>query len=298
MQPGDEGPIRIDDDNCVESVSEFQYLGSMVERSGRVDTDVERRVMQASRAFGCLRRAVFKDRDLTVRTKINVYQACVLSVLLYGSECWTLLRKHTRKLDAFHHRCIRTILGITKRQQWEQHITSEETRRRWGDPMTVTHMVAARRLEWLGHLARMPEHRTPQKCLFGWLPQARPRGGPKRRWRDVIRADLKDMQVPEAEWHESARTSRMAWRATYREALAEAAATQPLCRAPSPTSQPPPQVFCQDCERSFRREGDMKRHKCTAERQKPVSQQRGAVQCGTCHKWFRSKGGLAVHSCI
>ena len=42
----------------------------------------------------------------------------------------------------------------------------------------------------------------------------------------------------------------------------------------------------------------MKRHKCTAERQKPVSQQRGAVQCGTCHKWFRSKGGLAVHSCI
>ena len=42
----------------------------------------------------------------------------------------------------------------------------------------------------------------------------------------------------------------------------------------------------------------MKRHKCTAERQKPVSQQRGAVQCGTCHKWFRSKGGLAVHRCI
>ena len=79
-------------------------------------------------------------------------------------------------------------------------------------------MVAARRLEWLGHLARMPEHRTPQKCLFGWLQQERPRGGPRRRWTDVIRADLKDMQVPEAEWHESARTSRMAWRATYREA--------------------------------------------------------------------------------
>ena len=75
VQPGDEGPIRIDDDNCVESVSEFQYLGSMVERSGRVDTDVERRVMQASRAFGCLRRAVFKDRDLTVRTKRNSTQA-------------------------------------------------------------------------------------------------------------------------------------------------------------------------------------------------------------------------------
>ena len=54
VQPSDEGPIRIDYDNCVESVSEFQYLGSMVERSGRVDTDIERRVMQASRAFAYL----------------------------------------------------------------------------------------------------------------------------------------------------------------------------------------------------------------------------------------------------
>ena len=34
-------------------------------------------------------------------------------VLLYGSEFWTLLRKHHRKLNAFHHRCLRTILGST-----------------------------------------------------------------------------------------------------------------------------------------------------------------------------------------
>ena len=97
-------------------------------------------------------------------------------------------------------------------------------------------MVAACRPEWLGHLARIPEHRTCQKCLFGWLLQACPWGGLRRTWRDVLRADLKDMQVPEAEWHESARTSRMACRATYREALAEAATSQPLCRAPLSTS--------------------------------------------------------------
>ena len=165
--------------------------------------------MQASRAFGCLRRAVFKDKDLAVQTKRYIYQACVLSVLLYASKCWTLLQNHMRKLDVFHHRCVRTILGITSRQQWMQHITSQPIRWRWGDTMTVTQKVAARRLEWLSHLARMPEYRTPQKCLFGWLPQPRPQGGPKRRWRDVImQSRPQGHEGPEAEWFENARASR------------------------------------------------------------------------------------------
>ena len=74
-----------------------------MERHGRVDSEVGRRVMQA---FGCQRRAVFKDKDLTTITKRKIYQACVLSVLLYASECWTLLKRHKRMLDAFHHRCV------------------------------------------------------------------------------------------------------------------------------------------------------------------------------------------------
>ena len=135
--------------------------------------------------------------------------------------------------------------------------------------MTVTQKVTAHRLEWLGHLACMPKYRIPQKCLFGWLPEPRPRGGPTRRWRDGIRADLKIMYIPESEWYENAHGLRMEWRTTCWEALAEAVATQTSCRAPRPSAQ----VSCQVCGRSFRREGDMKRHKCTAERQKPVSQQ-------------------------
>ena len=113
-----------------------------------------------------------------VTTKCKVYQACVLSVLLYGSECWTPLKK----LDSFHNRCIRTIMGISNKQQWEQHITSVEIRRKWGDPETATLKVKKRRLEWLGHVARMPDHRIPKVCLFSWLPQRRPRGGLRLRW--------------------------------------------------------------------------------------------------------------------
>ena len=71
-----------------------------------------------------------------------------------------------------------------------------------------------RRLEWLGHLARMDEYRLPKSALFSWLPQPRPRCGPRKRLRDVVCKDLKDTEVDETVWYEEARRSRAGWRAT------------------------------------------------------------------------------------
>ena len=103
------------------------------------------------------------DKHLKLTTKRKIYNACVLSVLLYGAECWVLLRKQEKKLNTFHHRCIRNILGITNRQQWSEHISMTEVRKRWGDEEIATDKVKKRRLEWLGHLARMPDHRVSTK---------------------------------------------------------------------------------------------------------------------------------------
>ena len=72
----------------IESVNEFPYLGSQIESSSTVILDIERQIAEASKAFGELSKSVLLDRDLKVITKREVYQACVLSVLLYGSECW------------------------------------------------------------------------------------------------------------------------------------------------------------------------------------------------------------------
>ena len=110
----DQSPIKV---NCgeINSVNEFQYLGSRIAASRRMDGDVEIRIVQASRAFGALRKAVFMDKNLSLYTKRMNYNTYVLSVLLYGSECWIPFRKHIQKLNTIHHRCIGTIVGITNR---------------------------------------------------------------------------------------------------------------------------------------------------------------------------------------
>ena len=171
------------------------------------------RLAQASKAFGALRKAVFMDKTLSLSIKRRLYNACVLPVLLYGADCWTPLVRHNKKLNSFHHRCIRIILGISNRQQWSERITMMEIRRRWGDTELATDKIRVKRLEWLGHLARMPDERLPKSVLFGWLPEPRPRCGPRKRWRDVLRQDLKFIDVAETDWYRESRTSRAEWRA-------------------------------------------------------------------------------------
>ena len=270
----------------VECVSEFVYLGSQMASDGKLDTEVEKRISTASRAFGALRRADFQDRTLSVLTKRLVYQACVLNVLLYGGECWTPYNRHLVRLNRFHHRCIRTILRISRKKQWEQHITSEVTRQMWGDPETISEKLIKRRLEWLGHLVRMGDSRTPKRTLFGWLPKKQPPGGPRKRWRDVVKADLQTVGLL-GTWYTSA-LHRDQWDNLYNERVSN---SQLLARAALPTVQ------CTVCSRTFCREQDKARHKCIEERLKPVHQQQGALQCAVCERWFRSKGGLAVHNC-
>ena len=292
VEERDKEPIAVEGGEIC-AVEEFAYLGSQIAASGRMDGDVERRIVQASKAFGALRKSVFLDKDLTLSTKRRVYQACVMSVLLYGAECWTPMKKHAKKLNSFHHRCVRTILGISNRQQWSQRITMAEVRRRWGDEETAEEKVKKRRLEWLGHLARMPDCRIPKSALFGWLSQPRPRCGPRKRWRDVVKKDVRDVGLYEDEWYEEATRSRAGWRSLCRCGLELHAEAQASISAGVAVLE----VVCEVCGRVFRREGDKKRHKCVTERSKPVSEQRGAAQCPVCKKWFRSRGGLALHNC-
>ena len=83
------------DDGTVRAVSELQsvrrdfgrfpYFVSTIAASGGMNAHLERQITLALRGFGALKKAVFLDRNLRLETKRKIYQACVLSVLLYGS---------------------------------------------------------------------------------------------------------------------------------------------------------------------------------------------------------------------
>ena len=55
---------------------------------------------------------VWKHSALSRRRKIQLYQAMVESKLLYGLGTFWLRKADKRRLDGFHNRCLRRVLGI------------------------------------------------------------------------------------------------------------------------------------------------------------------------------------------
>ena len=174
------------------------------------------------------------------------------------------------------------ILRVSRLDQDTHHITNLELRQRWGDIGTMSDHLRQRRLQWLGHVARMPDDRVVKQILFGWLPQSRPAHGPRLRWKDRVVSDLRQVAVSTSNWYALAQ-DRQKWR-------------EVMWTAPEPPATES-SVTCEICQRRFKSSSGLARHKCVAVRSLPVQDQPGARQCSACQRWFRSAGGLAVHRC-
>jgi hypothetical protein len=48
----------------------------------------------------------------------------------------------------------------------------------------IVNDVKLRRLQWAGHVIRMPEEKIPRKVMMGRLEGVRPIGRPRKRWMD------------------------------------------------------------------------------------------------------------------
>ena len=88
----------------------FTYLGSNISFSGDVTNEIQRHINLASSAFDRLNKRVFGNIDLTIHTKIAVYNAVVISTILYGCETWVQYRRHIKLLESFHIRRLQLIL--------------------------------------------------------------------------------------------------------------------------------------------------------------------------------------------
>ena len=268
-------PMTVDG-GSIECVKEFQYLGSIIGVDGQIDVEVDKCLSNTSKAFSALRKAVFTNTNPSLIIKRQVYEAYVLSVLLYGGECWILLKKHLKWLNAFQHRCIHTTLGITNMRQWEERITSRIARDQWENQDTITVKLIKCCLEWLGHLARMPDHHIPKNTLFSWHSQPYPCGRSRKRWRDLVKRDIKAVKIHESSWFEVA-LYKGKWHRAYSDGLNNYQQSYLQQRASLHRD-----AKCDVCGWCFRRECDKVRHKCTAERSKPVCGQKGVVRCTVC----------------
>jgi len=73
------------DDTELEVVDTFTYLRSTMSSTLSLDAEISSRIAKASTVMTKLSKRVWKNDLLNNKTKLCIYQACILSTLLYGS---------------------------------------------------------------------------------------------------------------------------------------------------------------------------------------------------------------------
>jgi hypothetical protein len=170
-------------------VQHAKYLGSWFSDDGSLDKEISARLAAAAGAAANLWRSAWRCRRVALRTKLQIYQSAVLTVLLYGAESWGLTAVQAARLETFHQRTLRKILDI---KYW-QHVTNAEVCARAGLP-SIKAVLRTRRLTWLGHVARMDDGRLAKRLMFGQMAGPRPRGAQPVSLRRVYRNDVLALQ--------------------------------------------------------------------------------------------------------
>ncbi|XP_076451257.1 uncharacterized protein LOC143287198 [Babylonia areolata] len=110
-------------DFTLEIIEDFTYLGSTISSNLSLDAELNKQIGKAATAMARLEKRVWDNPTmLTINTKMQVYQACVLSTLLCGSETWPLYSRQECRLNSFHLCNLRRIMGITS----QDHESKEE----------------------------------------------------------------------------------------------------------------------------------------------------------------------------
>ena len=112
---GPQEPIQVqeyDGFDAIKFVDTFEYRGVLFDTARVGDKAVRARVEKARKAFWSLANSVWNVRQISIATKIKVYRACVVSVLLYGAEVWTPSFAARGALEKFQMMCLRKISGF------------------------------------------------------------------------------------------------------------------------------------------------------------------------------------------
>ena len=140
----------------------------------------------------------------------------MLSTLLYTCKTWTVYQRHAKRLTHFHTSYLRKLLKI----KWQDRIPDTEVLKSAG--MQIVHtLLKLAQLRWTGQVTRKPEERLPKKILNGELEMGkRSHGGQKKRYKDTLKASLKDFNIP-TESREQIAQDRAKWRGLIRRGASE-----------------------------------------------------------------------------
>ena len=133
--------------------------------------------------------SIFKNKDITLPTKVRLVKAMALPVVMYGCESWTGKKAECWKIDAFELWCWRRLLRVPWTARWSiQSILKEIS-----PGCSLERLMLKLKLQYFGHLMWRVDS-LEKTLMLGEIGGRRRRGRQRMRWLDYINNSM-DMSL-------------------------------------------------------------------------------------------------------
>ena len=135
--------------------------------------------------------SIFKNRDITLPTKVHLVKAMVFPVVMYGCESWTVKKAERRRIDAFELWSWRRLLRVP----WTARRSNQSILKKISPGCSLEGMMLKLKVQYFGHLMRRGDS-LEKTLILGGTGGRRRRGRQRMRWLDGI-TDSMDVNLSE-----------------------------------------------------------------------------------------------------
>ena len=177
------------DGETVETVSDFVFLDSKITADGDCSHEIKRCLLIGRKVMTNLD-SIFKNRDITLQTKVHLVKAIVFAMVVYGCESWTVKKAEHRRIDAFKLWYWRRLLRVP----WTARRSNLSILHKISPGCSLEGLMLRLKLQYFGHLVQRVD--SLEKILMLGGIAGRRKEGQRMRWLDGI-TDSMDMSLSE-----------------------------------------------------------------------------------------------------
>ena len=125
----------------------------------------------AAAAFMTNLDSIFKSRDISLSTKVQLVKVMVFPVVIYGCEIWTVKKAERQRIDAFELWCWTRLLRVP----WTARRSNQSVLKEINPGCSLEGMMLKLQLQYFGHLMRRVDL-LEKALMLGGIGNRRKRG--------------------------------------------------------------------------------------------------------------------------